>query len=66
LEEEGKFQEIDASFLVPGDCVLLASGAAIPADCRINAGTIDVDQSGLTGESLPVKTCNKNWNNQNS
>lgn len=54
LDEEGKFIEIDASFLVPGDCVLLASGAAIPADCRINAGTIDVDQSGLTGESLPV------------
>lgn len=52
--EEGKFVEMDAAFLVPGDCVLLASGAAIPADCRINAGTIDVDQSGLTGESLPV------------
>jgi len=52
--EEGKFYEIDGTLLVPGDCVLLASGAAIPADCRINSGTIDVDQSGLTGESLPV------------
>jgi len=53
-EEEGKFQLMDASMVVPGDCVLLASGANIPADCRINHGTIDVDQSTLTGESLPV------------
>jgi H+-transporting ATPase len=54
IDEEGKFCEIDGTLLVPGDCVLLASGSAIPADCRINNGTIDVDQSGLTGESLPV------------
>jgi len=34
--------------------VLLASGSAVPADCRINHGQIDVDQAALTGESLPV------------
>ncbi len=40
--------------MVPGDLVLLGAGSAVPADCLINEGTIDVDQSGLTGESLPV------------
>ena len=47
-------RSIDAGLLVPGDLVLLASGAAVPADCIINEGTIDVDQAALTGESLPV------------
>jgi P-type E1-E2 ATPase len=50
----GKWQKIDAVVLVPGDCVLLASGSAVPADCIVNHGQIDVDQSALTGESLPV------------
>lgn len=51
----GKWVKIDATFLVPGDLVKLASGGAIPADCRVNEGTIDVDQAALTGESLPVQ-----------
>jgi hypothetical protein len=51
---DGKFQDIDGSLLVPGDLVLLRSGSAVPADCRINQGEIDVDESALTGESLPV------------
>jgi H+-transporting ATPase len=46
---------MDARLLVPGDLVLLASGATVPADCSVNKGQIDVDQSALTGESLPVK-----------
>ncbi|MEW5303187.1 MAG: hypothetical protein WDW36_005903 [Sanguina aurantia] len=53
-KRDGKWQTLDASLLVPGDLVLLASGAAVPADCLVNAGQIDVDQSALTGESLPV------------
>ena len=54
VKRDGKWQNIDASLVVPGDMCLLAVGAAIPADCRINKGTIDVDQAALTGESLPV------------
>jgi H+-transporting ATPase len=53
-KRDGKFVTMDATLLVPGDTVLLASGSAIPADCRINHGDIEVDQSALTGESLPV------------
>lgn len=43
---------MNATHIVPGDLVLLASGSAVPADCRVNEGTIDVDQAQLTGESL--------------
>merc|ERR1711988_555206 len=54
VKRDGKWQIIDASLVVPGDMVLLASGSAIPADCRTNKGEIDADQAALTGESLPV------------
>lgn len=54
VKRDGKWAEINATLIVPGDLVLLASGSAVPADCRINKGQIDVDQAALTGESLPV------------
>lgn len=46
--------QFDATLLVPGDLVQLCSGAAVPADCMVNHGEIDVDESAMTGESLPV------------
>jgi H+-transporting ATPase len=54
VKRDGKWQILNATLLVPGDTVLLGSGSAIPADCRVNEGEIDVDQAALTGESLPV------------
>eukprot|EP01032_Pedospumella_encystans_P016080 gene16080-biopygen13139 len=54
VKRDGKFAVIDAAFVVPGDLVLLGSGSAIPADCRVNEGEIEVDEAALTGESLPV------------
>lgn len=54
VKRDGKFSNIDAALLVPGDLVLLASGSAVPADCRVNEGEIEVDEAALTGESLPV------------
>lgn len=51
---DGKWQEIDAAILVPGDLVKLAAGSVVPADCSINEGVIEVDEAALTGESLPV------------
>jgi H+-transporting ATPase len=53
-KRDGKWAVVDATLIVPGDLVLLASGSAIPADCRVNEGEIEVDQAALTGESLPV------------
>ncbi|MFZ5697115.1 MAG: cation-translocating P-type ATPase [Pseudomonadota bacterium] len=43
------------SVLVPGDIVHLHAGEVVPADCRIVAAdNLEVDESSLTGESLPV------------
>lgn len=54
VKREGTWKVINASLVVPGDLVQLASGSAIPADSRVMEGQVDVDQSQLTGESLPV------------
>jgi H+-transporting ATPase len=54
VKRDGVWANIDAALVVPGDMVLLASGSAVPADCVVNEGQIDCDQSALTGESLPV------------
>jgi H+-transporting ATPase len=54
VKRDGTWRSMDASLLVPGDLVLLSTGSAVPADCRINEGSIEVDQAALTGESLPI------------
>ncbi len=49
-------QRIDAKYLVPGDVVILASGDKVPADLRLlHSRSLQVDESSLTGESLPVE-----------
>jgi H+-transporting ATPase len=47
-------KDFDATKLVPGDLVELGLGSTVPADCILNEGTIDVDESAMTGESFPV------------
>ena len=54
VKRDGQWKTIDATLLVPGDLVLLGSGSAVPADCRLHDCQIDVDEAALTGESLPV------------
>jgi len=54
VKRDGKWQDMEAALLVPGDMVLLAAGSSIPADCWVNDGEIEVDQAAMTGESLPV------------
>ncbi|WP_299747597.1 HAD-IC family P-type ATPase [uncultured Tateyamaria sp.] len=52
---DGQEIDIPARELVPGDLVVVAAGAAVPADLRIvSAMEIRVDESVLTGESVPV------------
>jgi len=46
---------IPAAGLVPGDIVKLSLGAVVPADVRLTEGGILLDQSLLTGESIPIE-----------
>ncbi|HEY2194285.1 MAG TPA: HAD-IC family P-type ATPase, partial [Actinomycetospora sp.] len=51
----GVAREVPAAEIVPGDVVLLAEGAAVPADGRLVSGGVEVDMSALTGESVAVE-----------
>ncbi len=51
----GQVDQIPSSELVVGDIILVEAGDFIPADARlIDAVNLQVDESALTGESLPV------------
>lgn len=53
---EGDWVRIDATQLVPGDIIRVESGDRIPADIRfLQAENLYVEESALTGESLPVQ-----------
>jgi H+-transporting ATPase len=49
------WQTIDAIKLVPGDIILVKLGDIVPADVKIVRGNLSVDESSLTGESLPAE-----------
>jgi Ca2+-transporting ATPase len=52
---DGAESEIFASELVPGDLVILAAGARVPADGRIvESARLQIEEAALTGESLAV------------
>ncbi len=52
---DGRTCPLDAAALVRGDVVELSRGSVVPADCRVLTATaLEVDESVLTGESLPV------------
>ncbi len=50
---EGGREEVAVADLMPGDRVLIKPGETVPADGIVAAGTSSVDESLLTGESLP-------------
>lgn len=52
---EGETVEIKAKDIVLDDIVVLALGNQIPADCILLEGNVEVNESLLTGESVPVK-----------
>ncbi|EMK21987.1 heavy metal translocating P-type ATPase [Leptospira kirschneri] len=52
---EKEIQEIPLLAVRPGDLVLVRSGESIPVDGMIEEGSSTVDESMLTGESIPVE-----------
>lgn len=61
-----ELENIDSSLLVPGDIIVIEAGDYIPADIRlIESINLKVDESALTGESVPVeKDCNVSLEDQ--
>ncbi len=53
LEENGITREVDAAALEIGQVVLVRPGDRIPADGMIADGTSGIDESPVTGESMP-------------
>ncbi len=51
---DGKEYEVDSSSLIVGDVVLIRPGESIPADGIVIEGSSAVNESMLTGESIPV------------
>jgi H+-transporting ATPase len=49
-----KWSKENAQGIVNGDIIAVKLGDIVPADARIITGELSVDQSALTGESLPV------------
>ena len=54
VERNGQEVEIDAKDLRVGDIVVVREGLSIPTDGEVLSGHGSVDQSMLTGESVPV------------
>lgn len=52
---DGTWRQVPAAELVDGDLVHVRVGDLAPADLRIASGDVLVDQSSLTGESVPVE-----------
>jgi cation-transporting ATPase I len=56
VRRRGRWRDLEADALVPGDVLHLEAGDIVPADCRIaSARDLEVDESSLTGESVPVE-----------
>ena len=56
VRRNGTEEEVDTDSLVPGDIIILESGDLVPADVRIiESNNLQVNESALTGESVPVQ-----------
>ena len=55
VRRDGVWKTVPAAELVPGDVVKLSLGAVVAADVHIFGGEVLLDQSMLTGESVPIE-----------
>lgn len=55
VKRDGKISTISSDSIVPGDIIILEAGNFVPADCRlIEAFNLQIEESALTGETVPV------------
>jgi H+-transporting ATPase len=55
VQRDGTWKTMPAAELVCGDLVKLSLGAVVAADVHLTGGSVELDQSMLTGESLPIE-----------
>ncbi len=55
LLKNGEEQEVPVDVIHPGDTILVRPGGKIPVDGTVTEGHATVDQSPITGESMPVE-----------
>lgn len=55
VQRDGTWITVPAAELVGGDLVKLSLGGVVAADVRLTGGSVELDQSMLTGESLPIE-----------
>jgi H+-transporting ATPase len=55
VQRDGDWKTVPATELVCGDVVKLSLGGVVAADVRLTGGSVQLDQSMLTGESLPIE-----------
>ena len=55
VRRDGAWKTVPAAELVPGDMVKLSLGGVVAADVRLTGGEVLLDQSMLTGESVPIE-----------
>jgi len=52
---DGALEEVALDLILPGDRLLVRQGDVVPVDGSVAGGVAVLDQSALTGESLPVQ-----------
>ena len=55
VQRDGVWKTVPAAELVCGDYVKLSLGGVVAADVHLTGGSVELDQSMLTGESLPIE-----------
>jgi H+-transporting ATPase len=55
VQRDGAWKTVSAAELVCGDQVKLSLGGVVAADVHLTSGSVELDQSMLTGESLPIE-----------
>jgi H+-transporting ATPase len=55
VQRDGAWKTVPAVGLVCGDLVKLSLGGVVAADVHLTSGSVELDQSMLTGESLPIE-----------